>query len=118
MLFAVRFASKRENHSKIVAVTYIKRMYKWNTSFICKKSIKLKLTLYISSVASWCELVISLFSNYKTSVIWLIWLLHMQDLWLSTKGKLNTVNMEYNVANSKNYHLSYTHTNYYIDYYY
>jgi hypothetical protein len=28
MLFAVRFASKRENHSKIVAVTYIKRMYK------------------------------------------------------------------------------------------
>jgi hypothetical protein len=34
------------------------------------------------------------------------------------KSKLNTVNMDFIVANSKNYHLSYTHTLFYIHDYY
>jgi hypothetical protein len=35
-----------------------------------------------------------------------------------TKGKCDTVSSEYIIANSKNYHLSYTHMFGYINFYY
>jgi hypothetical protein len=64
----------------------------------------------IYSVASLAKFVMFLFSFYKTrALIKLPWLVLVNVLGMTTKGKCDTVNKEYTVLNCKYDLLSYPH---------
>jgi hypothetical protein len=73
----------------------------------------------IYSVASLTKFVMFLFSFYKTrALIRLPWLVLVNVLGMTTKGKYVTVNSVYGVPNCKYDHLSYPHLLSFISCYY